>query len=123
MDNMEIYRARSLHRQLKQLFKLQERGAATKETLQEIQRLCDGIVQAVADPFCHETIREVERLSDELFYLDKRSTWNRGTPPGAMLLRRLIHRVLDALDEKLRILQKLPCSAGAAEDGSTVSVH
>jgi hypothetical protein len=123
MDNMEIYRARALHRQLKELLKTQERGEATERTVQQIKGLCDGVVQAVADPFCHEKIREVERLSDELFYLDKRSRWSRGPQPGAMLLRRLVYRVLDALDERLRILQKLPSSTGGAEGGTAASIH
>ena len=122
MDNMEIYRARSLQRKLKELLNAHERGEATERTVQQIKGLCDGVVQAVTDPFCHEKIREVERLSDELFYLDKRSRWSRGTQPGAMLLRRLVYRALDSLDERLRILQKLPRSAWGAEGGTAVGV-
>ena len=122
MDNMEMYRARSLQRKLKQLLKTQERGEAAESTLQEIKRLCDGVAESVADLYCHEKIREVERLSEELFTLDKRSRWNRGTQPGAMLLRRLVYRALDSLDERLKILQKLPRPADSAEGGIAVGV-
>ena len=111
MDSMEIYTARSLHRKLKELLKTPQRGEAAEKALQEINRLCDGVVQAVADPVCHEKTRELERLSDELFYIDKRSRWSPGSQPGAMLLRRLVYRALDALDERLRSLQKLQRSA------------
>ena len=122
MDNLEIYRARSLHRKLKELLNAQERGEATEKTVQQIKGLCDGVVQTVSDPYCHERIREVERLSDELFYLDKRSRWSRGPQPGAMLLRRLVYRALDALDEQLRVLQKQPRSTNSAEGGTAISV-
>lgn len=113
MDSMEIYTARALHRKLKELLKTQERGEAAEKTLQQINRLCDGVVQAIADPICHERTRELERLSDELFYIDRRSRWSPGAQPGAMLLRRLAYRALDALDERLRSLQKQQRSAAA----------
>jgi len=113
MDNMEIYAARSLHRKLKELLKMQERGEAGEKASQQISRLCDGVVQAIADPVCHEKTRELERLSDELFCIDKRSRWSPGAQPGAMLLRRLVYRALDALDERLRSLQKVQRSAAA----------
>lgn len=119
MDSREIYTARSLRRRLNELLKTQERGEGTEKTLQEIKRLCDGVVQAVADPFCQQKICEVERLSDELFYIDKRSRWSRAQP-GAMLLRRLVYRALDALEERLRNLQKLQRSAGGAEGGTAM---
>ena len=122
MDNMEIYTARSLHRKLKDLLRTQERGEGTEKTLQELNRLCDCLVQAIVDPFLHENIREVERLSDELFFLDKRPRWSRGPQPGAMLLRRLVYRALDALEERLRSLQKLPRPAGSAEGGAAIGV-
>jgi hypothetical protein len=122
MDNMEIYRARALHRKLNELLKTQERGEATEKTVQQIKGLCDGVLQVVADPYCHERVREVERLSDELFYLDKRSRWSRGPQPGAMLLRRLVYRALDALDERLTVLQKQPRWAGDV-DGGTAVIH
>ena len=46
MDSMEIYTARSLHRQLKELLNTQERGDATEKTLQEINRLCARVPSA-----------------------------------------------------------------------------
>ena len=122
MDGMELNTARSLRRRLNELLKTQERGEGTEKTLQEIKRLCDGVVQAVADPFCQQKVCEVELLSDELFHIDKRSRWSRGTQPGAMLLRRLVYRALDALDERLRSLQQLQRSAAGAQGGTAMGV-
>ena len=119
-ERSEIHAARSLHRQIKALLKTQESGEATEKTLLEIKRLCDGVVQAVPDPFCQTKACEVERLSDELFYVDKRSRWGRAAQPGVMLLRRLVYRALEALDERLRSLEKVRRSAGSALGGSAM---
>ena len=121
LERSEIHAARSLHRQIKALLKTQERGEATEKTLQEIKRLCDGVVQAVNDPVCQQKICEVERLADELFYIDERSRWGRNIQPGVMLLRRLVYRALDALDERLKSLEKLRRSATGAVRGSALS--
>jgi hypothetical protein len=120
LERSEIYAARSLHRQIKALLKTQERGEATEKTMQEIRRLCDGIVQAVNDPVCQRKAGEVERLADELFYVDERSRWGRSIQPGAMLLRRLVYRALDALDERLKGLGKLRRSATGVVKGSAL---
>ena len=117
LERSEIDAARSLHRQIKALLKTQESGAATEKTLQELKRLSDGLVQAVGDPLCQQKTCEVERLADELFYVDKRSRWARAPQPGIMLLRRLVYRALDALDERLKTLEKLQRSASGAVSG------
>ena len=122
-ERSEIHAARSLHRQIKALLKTQESGEATEKTLQEIKRLCDGMVQAVPDPFCQAKVCEVERLSDEIFFVDKRSRWGRSAQPGVMLLRRLVYRALEALDERLKSLEKLRRSAGSAAGGSVLGVR
>lgn len=112
LEQSEIHSARSLQRKIKALLKTQESGEATEKTLEEIKRLCDGVLQAVPDPFCQAKACEIERLSDEIFFVDKRSRWGRTAQPGVMLLRRLAYRALDALDERLRDLEKLRRSAG-----------
>jgi hypothetical protein len=123
LERSEISAARSLHRQIKALLKTQERGEATEKTLQELKTLSDGLVQAVGDPFCQQKTCEVERLADELFYVDKRSRWGRTPQPGIMLLRRLVYRALDALDERLRSLEKLQRSASATMSGSGIGAQ
>ena len=120
LERSEIDAARSLHRQIKALLKTQESGEATEKTLQELKRLSDGLVQAVGDPLCQQKTCEVERLADELFYVDKRSRWGRAPQPGIMLLRRLVYRALDALDERLKTLAKLQRSTTGAVGGSAM---
>src|SRR5436190_16030811 len=107
MYHCEIYQARSLHRQIKELLRLQERGQATDRTLHDIKRLCDDAVRTIADPHYQEKVCEVERYADELFSVDKRSRWTRGAQPGVMLMRRLVLRSLDALDERLMSLESV----------------
>jgi len=113
MYHSEIYRARSLHRQIKELLRLQERGQATERTLHDIKRLCDDAVRTITDPQYQEKVCEVERHADELFSVDKPSRWARGTQPGVMLMRRLVLRSLDALDERLKSIESLQRASGS----------
>jgi hypothetical protein len=54
---------------------------------------------------------EVERHWDELFAADKPTRWGRNTQPGAMFLRRLIFKSLEAFDDRLKCLEATRQSA------------
>jgi hypothetical protein len=111
--------ARSAHRQLKQLLTAAEPGESVESTLQAIKLLCDSVLQTLDDPLCQEKICEVERHAEELLTSHKRPRWGRSAPPGAMFLRRLTLRSLEAFDDRLKELEKAERWGG----GAAGSIH
>ena len=104
-SNRDIVAARTLHDEIKKVLKAHERGERGDALLQDIKVLCSCIIQTIRDPYCQEKMCEVEIHSDELFAIDKRTRWERGTQPSPMFLRRLILKSLEAFDDRLRALE------------------
>ena len=116
-SHRDILAARTLHNEIKNLLKAQERGDANDAALQDIKVLCSCIIQTIRDPYCQEKMCEVEIHSDELFAVDKGPRWSRSTNarPSSMLLRRLILKSLQAFEDRLAYLETERESARAFE--------
>ena len=106
-SNRDIVAARTLHNEIKNLLKAQERGDGNDAMLREIKVLCSIIIQTIRDPYCQEKMCEVEIHSDELFAVDKPNRWGRSTQPSPIFLRRLISKSLEAFDDRLRAVEML----------------
>src|SRR5688572_27290503 len=105
-SHRDILAARTLHNEIRNLVKAQERGDENEAALQDIKVLCSCILQTIRDPYCQEKMCEVEIHSDELFAVDKRTRWGRsGTRPSSMFLRRLILKSLEAFEDRLAYLE------------------
>jgi len=115
--------ARSAHRQLKQLLTAAAPGESAESTLQAIKLLCDSVVQTLADSTCQEMICAVERHSEELLTSPQRPRWGRSAPPGAMFMRRLVLRSLEAFDDRLTQLEKTQRWAGATAESNALVRH
>ena len=114
-SHRDILAARTLHNEIKNLLKAQERGDENEAALQDIKVLCSCILQTIRDPYCQEKICEVEIHSDELFAVDTRTRWGRnGTQPSTMFLRRLVFKSLEAFEERLAYLETERQSARAS---------
>ena len=115
-SHRDILAARTLHNEIKNLVKAQERGDGNEAALQDIKVLCSCIIQTIRDPRCQQKMREVESHSDELFALDTRARWSRsGTQPSPIFLRRLIFKSLEAFEDRLAFLEIERESARAFE--------
>ena len=113
-SHRDILAARTLHNEIRNLVKAQERGDGNEASLQDIKVLCSCIIQTIRDPYCQEKMCEVEIHSDELFAIDKRTRWGRsGTQPSSMFLRRLILKSLEAFEDRLAFLEAERQSARA----------
>ena len=110
-SNRDIVAVRALHDEIKKLLKAHEQGERDPAMLREVRVLCDCIVQTIRDAYCQEKMCEVERHWDELFAADKPTRWGRNTQPGAMFLRRLIFKSLEAFDDRLKCLEATRQSA------------
>ena len=105
-SHRDILAARTLHNEIRNLVKEQERGDTNEAALQDIKVLCSCIIQTIRDPYCQEKMCEVEIHSDELFAADKRSRGVRSSAqPSSMFLRRLIFKSLEAFEDRLAILE------------------
>ena len=114
-SHRDILAARTLHNEIKNIVKAQERGDGNEAGLQDIKVLCSCIIQTIRDPYCQEKMCEVEIHSDELFAVDQRPRWARsGTQPSSML-RRLIFKSLEAFADRLAFLETERQSARASE--------
>ena len=115
-SHRDILAARTLHNEIRNLVKEQERGDTNEAALQDIKVLCSCIIQTIRDPYCQEKMCEVEIHSDELFAADKRSRWVRSsTQPSSMFLRRLILKALESFEDRLAYLETERESARASE--------
>ena len=124
-SHRDILAARTLHNQIKNLVKAQERGDGNEANLQDIKVLCSCILQTIRDPYCQERICEVEIHSDELFAVDKRTRWGSfGAKPSSMFLLRLIYKSLESFEDRLAFLESKRESARAsgAEAGIRASL-
>ena len=120
-SHRDILAARTLHNEIKNLVKAQERGDRNEAALTDIKVLCSCIIQTIRDPYCQEKMCEVEIHSDELFAVDKRTRWGRSsTQPSPMFLRRLILKSLEAFDDRLKSLEAARESARAGEDNAGI---
>jgi len=119
-SNRDIVAVRTLQEEIKKVLKAHERGERGEAMLRDIKVLCSCIIQTIRDPYCQEKICEVEIHSDELFALDKRPRWSRGsTQPSPMFLRRLILKSLEAFADRLRAVEMLRQSEhGARASGN-----
>ena len=105
-SHRDILAARTLHNEIRNLVKAQERGDGDEASLQDIKVLCSCIIQTIHDPYCQERMCEVEIHSDELFAIDKRSRWGRSsTQLSSIFLRRLVLKSLEAFDDRLKSLE------------------
>ena len=105
-SHRDILAARTLHNEIRNLVKEQERGDTNEAALQDIKVLCSCIIQTIRDPYCQEKICEVEIHSDELFAEDKRSLrGGNSTQPSSIFKRRLILKALEAFEDRLRTLE------------------
>jgi hypothetical protein len=115
-SHRDILAARTLHNEIKNLVKAQERGDGNEAALQDIKVLCSCIIQTIRDPYCQEKMCEVEIHADELFAVAARTRWGRsGTQPSSMFLRRLIFKSLEAFEDRLALLETERESARASE--------
>ena len=116
-SHRDILAARTLHNEIRNLVKAQERGDETETALQDIKVLCSCILQTIRDSYCQEKMCEVEIHSDELFAVDKRTLWGRSdTQP----LRRLILKSLEAFEDRLAFLETEREFARASEGNAEV---
>jgi hypothetical protein len=120
-SHRDILAARTLHNEIKNLLKAQERGEANGAVLTDIKVLCSCIIQTIHDPYCQEKMCEVEIHSDELFAVDKRTRWGRSTQPSPIFLRRLILKSLEAFDDRLKSLETARESARGSSEANAVS--
>jgi hypothetical protein len=74
-----------------------------------MRRLCDRALLAVDDEFCQDQLCEVERHAANLL-----------APGGVMFQRRLIYESLDAIQERLAVLQALDGSVHAVPSIETI---
>ena len=120
-SHRDILAARTLHNQIKNLLKAQERGDENEAALQDIKVLCSCILQTIRDPYCQEKMCEVEIHSDELFAVDTRTRWGRsGAQPSSMFLRQLVFKSLEAFEERLAYLETQRQSARASEANAEI---
>lgn len=103
----DIVDARSLCRDLRDLFESLEPGQDDAANLEEVQRLCEMALLTIDDSFCQKQMREVERYASYLFSSIERPHWDRGATPGAVFLRELILRILAAFDRRLLHLETM----------------
>ena len=120
-SNRDIVAARTLHNEIKNLLKAHERGERNEAMLRDIKVLCSCILQTIHDPYCQEKMCEVEIHSDELFAVDQRPRLGRSTQPGLMFLRRLVFKLLEAFDDRLRSLETTQQSAYNASETNAVN--
>jgi hypothetical protein len=120
-SHRDILAARTLHNEIKNLLKAQERGEGNEAVLTDIKVLCSCIIQTIRDPYCQEKMCEVEIHSDELFAVDKRTRWGRSTQPSSMFLRRLILKSLEAFDDRLKSLEAARQSARGTSETNAAS--
>ena len=115
-SHRDILAARTLHNEIRNLVKEQERGDTNEAALQDIKVLCSCIIQTIRDPYRQERLCEVEIHSDELFAVDNRTRWGRSssTQPNSMFLRRLIFKSLEAFEDRLAYLETERESARAS---------
>ena len=115
-SHRDILAARTLHNEIKNLVKAQERGDGNEAALQDIKVLCSCIIQTIRDPQCQQKMCEVEIHCDELFALDTRARWGSGgAQPSPIFLRRLIFKSLEAFEDRLAFLEIERESARAFE--------
>ena len=115
-SHRDILAARTLHNEIKNIVKAQERGDGNEAGLQDIKVLCSCIIQTIRDPYCQEKMCEVEIHSDELFAVGKQSRWGRSstqTQSSSIFLRRLIFKALEAFEDRLAFLESERESARA----------
>ena len=115
-SHRDILAARTLHNEIRNLVKAQERGDGNEASLQDIKVLCSCIIQTIRDQYCQERLCEVEIHSDELFAVDNRTRWgSSNTQPSSMFLRRLIFKSLEAFEDRLAYLETERESARASD--------
>ena len=102
-SDRDLQEARLLQRKLRELFREAQPGNPDTESLKEMRRLCDRALLAVDDEFCQDRLCDLERHASNLL-----------SPAGVMFQRRLILESLDAIQERLAVLQ--------ADDGGVDAV-
>ena len=98
----DLAEARLLQQKLKELLNSAEPGKSGADCLQEVRRLCDRALLAVADEPFQEKLCEIERYAAD-FLAARRGA----TTPGAVFQRRLILSTLEAIHQRLANLETL----------------
>lgn len=105
----DLAEARLLQQKLKELLHSAEPGNAGADCLQELRRLCDRALLAVADEPFQEKLCEIERYAAD-FLAARRGA----ATPGAVFQRRLIFSTLEAINLRLANLETLSQAGSAA---------
>ena len=105
----DVQEARLLQRKLRELLNEALPGNPDLDSLKEVRRLCDRALLAVDDEFCQDQLCEVERHAVNLL-----------SPGGVLFQRRLILESLDAIQERLAVLQTVDSGADLVARAETI---
>jgi hypothetical protein len=104
-SDRDLAEARSLQWELKTVLDSAQPGKGAAYSLQEVRQLCDRALLAIADGPFQEKVCEIERYAADFLAAAKRA--GRGATPGAVVQRRMILSMLDAINDRLTNLETL----------------